>query len=175
MSIRAKSLLPVVVLAAVAFVSCGKKDTEGTPTGGSAPAATPLSPGISATLTRNSAPPLYVFDSLGPVNYPAVQKSIQIAADNDIGITGWALDVAKTNTAGAVDVVLDNVPYSARYGLERPDVGSHFNRPDFNNSGFQLVLSRGRLSKGPHAISIRVIASDKKSYNEGPVVHFTVN
>jgi len=58
---------------------------------------------------------------------------------------------------------------------ERPDVASHFNRTDYTNCGFQLNVGRGQLTKGSHSVSVRVIANDKKSYNEGPVIQFTVN
>jgi len=36
-------------------------------------------------------------------------------------------------------------------------------------------VGRGQLAKGSHSVSVRVIANDKKSYNEGPVIQFTVN
>lgn len=172
---RAKTSLTIVVLALTSLISCGKKDEASSPTPAASPAPPPLQPGISQTLIRNTGEPFYVFDSLGPINYPAVQKSIQVSGDSDIGISGWALDVSKKGPAGGVDVVLDQTPYSARYGMDRTDVASHFNRPDYTKSGFQLTLARGRLTKGPHSVSVRVISSDKKSYNEGPVVQFTVN
>jgi hypothetical protein len=166
----------IVVLAAAFALSCDKKDVEtasGSPA--AAPAPAPLPPGVSKNLTHNNAAPFYNFDNLGPVNYPAVQKAIQVSADTDIGVAGWALDVSKKGPAGAVDVVLDNVPHAAHYGLDRTDVSSHFNRPDYAKCGFQLILAKGQLSKGPHSVSVRVISSDMKSYNEGPVIQFTVN
>ena len=33
--------------------------------------------------------------------------------------------------AGAVDIVVDQVPYAAKYGTPRTDVADHFKRPDF--------------------------------------------
>ena len=179
MPILSKRLLTTVVVAVAVFVSCGKKDVEAVPAAEShtaAPAsAPPLPAGISQDLKRNATAPLYNFDSLGSINYPAVQKSNQVSGDTDVMVSGWALDEAKKTTAGGVDVVLDQVPHGAHYGVERSDVASHFNRPDYANSGFQLVVGRGQLAKGPHSVSIRVISSDKKSYSEGPVVQFTVN
>jgi len=172
MSIGARYSLTIAVLAVAVLVSCGKKE-EATSSAPAAPA--PLKPGISQNLTRNTGEPFYNFDSLGPINYPAVQKGIQVSADSDISISGWALDVSKKGPAGAVDVVLDQTPYSARYGQDRSDVALHFNRPDYAKSGYQLVLDRGRLNKGTHSVSVRVVSSDKKSYNEGPAVQFTVN
>ena len=177
MSIRFETILCLIALIGV-LSSCGTKENQGAAsTSTSAPAPPPpLTQGISQNLTKNSAAPFYNFDSLGTIPYPAVQKSNQIQGDTDNARSpGWALDVSKNGAAGAVDVVIDGTPYSAHYGLDRPDVASHFNRPDYTKCGFQLVLARGQLSKGPHTLSVRVISSDKKSYNEGPVVQFTVN
>lgn len=112
---------------------------------------------------------------MGPINYPEMQKSNRVSGDTDIIVSGWAIDKAAKTTAGGVDVVLDQVPYSARYGIPRGDVADHFKRPDYMNSGFRLVLAKGRLTKGEHTISIRVISSDRKSYSQGPLVTFTVN
>jgi hypothetical protein len=175
MFMRSKSFLTIVVLAGIS-ISCGSKESSGTATT-SAPPATPppLAAGISQGLTKNSAPPAYNFDSLGSINYPAVQKSNEISSATETLASGWALDVSQKGVAGGVDVVIDQVPYSAKYGSVRKDVADHFKCPDCTNSGFQLTLARGQLTKGPHTINVRVISPDKKSYNEGPVVQFTVN
>jgi hypothetical protein len=79
--------------------------------------------------------------------------------------------VART-LAGGVDVVIDRTPYSATYGIERPDVAKHFNNPAYVKSGFQFVIPQ--LPIGQHSVTLRVIAQDKKSYYEGPTVQFTV-
>jgi hypothetical protein len=176
MSIRTKSLLSIIVLAAAVSSSCGKKDADSS---GAAPAAsstpTPLTAGISQNLVRKDGAPFYNFDSLGPIQFPAAQKSNQISSDATNVISGWALDISNKGLAGAVDIVIDQTPYSAQYGVERADVAAHFNRPDYAKVGFQLVLAPTQLSKGPHTVSVRVISSDRKSYNEGPVVQFMVN
>lgn len=178
MSIRSKGILIVVLIAAAATFSCGKKEGE---TAGTAPAAArrpappPLPAGTTQDLKKNTGDPNYVFDSLGPVSYPAVQKNIQISGDASNMINGWALDPSKKSVAGGVDIVIDQVPHSARYGIERSDVSIHFKRPDYINCGYLLTLEPGQLAKGQHTVSVRVITNDKKSYNEGPTVQFTVN
>ena len=170
---RSKSLFTIVVLAGIS-ISCGSKEGGGAAPPSSAPPS-PLPPGISQNLTRDSAKPSYNFDSLGTIRYPAVQKSNEISAATANVITGWALNQTEKGTAGGVDVVIDQVPYNAHYGSARTDVADHFKCPDCTNSGFQLNLAPGQLTKGPHTVSIRVISSDKKSYGEGPPVQFTVN
>ena len=165
---RPDRLLVIPVLALAVLISCG-------PDAAPVPAAKPLPPGISQNLTRSELAPLCVLDNIGPVADPAKQKSVQVSGDATFGITGWAVDEAKKLPAGAVDVVVDQAPYSAHYGSERKDVANHFNQPEYRNSGFELMIAPGQLAKGQHSVSIRVISNDKKSYYQGPVVQFAVN
>jgi len=184
MSTRSRGLLALTLTLATISLSCGRKEPQaaanapGAPAGAAAPAAPAppaLTPGISKSLVRKSGAPEYNFDSLGPIQFPAVQKNIQLAGDSVIGISGWAVDPSKTSPAGAVDVVIDGVPYAARYGVDRTDVATHYKRQEYAKSGYELVLRKGQLTKGPHAVSIRVITNDQQAYNEGPVVPFVVN
>ncbi len=173
---RAKSLLVLTLAAAAISVSCGRKDVDaGGTAGATTPVAKPLPPGTTPNLTRSDLAPLGVLDNIGPVADPAKQKAVQVAGDTTFGITGWAVDEPKKAAAGGVDVVIDQTPYSAHYGSPRKDVASHFNQPAYDNSGFELMIAPGQLSKGQHSVSIRVISNDKKSYYQGPVVQFAVN
>jgi len=167
--VRSNSCLAATVLALVVLLSCGKKDVEV-----ASPEVSPLVPGISRNLTRSDVAPKYYFDSLGPVKEPVLQKSVQVPGDTRIAITGWAVDGSTNTPAGGVDVVIDEAPYVAQYGIVRTDVATSYKLPDYTNSGFQLILVPGKLSKGPHSVSIRVISSDRKSYYQGPVVQFSV-
>jgi len=180
MSIGSRTVLVIGVLAFTLAVGCGKKNepaakTSETTSGAAVPAPPPLPPGMSTHLKRNPGAPFYNFDSLGPINFPAVQKSNQISAEAAVGITGWAADPSKQFLAGGVDVVIDGIPYSARYGTDRTDVAKHYDKPEFAKSGFQLLLAPRQLTKGAHGVAIRVITHDQKSYNEGPLVPFMVN
>jgi hypothetical protein len=167
--VRSNSCLAATVLALVVLLSCGKKDVEV-----ASPEVSPLVPGISQNLTRSDLAPTYAFDNLGPVKDPVVQKSVQVSGDTRIAFLGWAIDGSTKTPAGGVDVVVDEAPYVAKYGIARPDVGTFFKRPDYTNSGFELILAPGKLPKGPHSVSIRIISSDRKSYYQGPVVQFSV-
>jgi hypothetical protein len=159
----------VLALGVFIFISCGTKDVERTP-----PPPAWVS-GISQNLTRSAAATSCVLDNIGPVANPAAQKSVEVSGATTFGITGWAIDEVNKTTAAGVDEVIDGKPYSAHYGSARTDVATHFNQPNYNNSGFELMVAPGQLTKGPHSVSIRVISSDKKSYYQGPVVQFTVN
>ena len=157
-------------------VACGKSNVEpGAAAPASVPAATPLPPGVTQNLTKSAVAPLGFIDNIGPVGDPAKQKVVQVSGDAALAITGWAVDEPKKAPAGGVDLVIDGVPYSAHYGTERTDVATHFKRPAYANSGFELRMAAGQINKGPHAVSMRVISSNRKSYYEGPVIPFTVN
>jgi hypothetical protein len=168
---RANSLLATAVVVLAVSFSCGKQAAELTGT----VTAKALPPGITQNLTRSDLTPLCFLDNIGPVSDPAKQKSVQVSGDTPFGITGWAVDDAKKVTAGGVDVVIDQVPFSAHYGSERVDVATHFKQPEYQKSGFELTIAPGQLAKGQHSVSIRVISSDKKSYYQGPVVQFAVS
>ena len=176
---RAYGFLALIALEFAISISCGTRDVEGvnkTQAPTPAPAiAKPLVPGISPNLSRSNLVPLCFVDNLGPVSDPAKQKSVQVSGDTTFGIRGWAVDGPKKVVAGAVDVVIDQTPYSAQYGSPRKDVAAHFNQPEYTNSGFELMIAPGQLPKGQHSVAIRVISSDKKSYYQGPVIQFAVN
>jgi hypothetical protein len=170
MFIRSKSVLAITLFGLAILLSCGKKDADS-----STPTAPPLAAGITQTLTKSDVAPNYIFDYLGPIRYPAIQKSIEVSGAIPLSVNGWAIDEPNKATAAGVEVVIDQAPYSAHYGIERTDVATHFNKPEYRNSGFELTIPPGQLTKGPHSVSIRVIASDRKSYYQGPVVPFAVN
>lgn len=159
--IRSIALLGLAVL-----ISCGTTD---------APPAHPWAPGISQNLDRNPAVTSAVIDNIGPVANPAAQKTVEVSGAATFGITGWAIDEPNKAPAGGVDAVIDQAPYSAHYGSPRPDVATHFSNPGYSNSGYELMVAPGQLTKGPHSVAIRVISSDKKSFYQGPVVQFSVN
>jgi hypothetical protein len=168
---RANSLLTLTVVALALSVACGNKDGD---TEGTAPVAK-LPPGVTQNLTKTDRPPLCVLDNIGPASDPVKLKSVQVSGDTTFGITGWAVDDSKKLSAGGVDVVIDQEPHSAHYGSERKDVATHFSQPEYLNSGFELIIAPGQLAKGPHSVAIRVLANDKKSYSQGPLIQFTVS
>ena len=141
---------------------------------GSAPPVPPLVPGMSQTLTKSDVAPIYHLDSIGSVSNPSPQKAGQLAGDTPVLIMGWAIDPANKNLAGGIEVVLDGSTYIAHYGTSRNDVADYFKRPDYQRAGFELLLPPGQLAKGEHSASIRVIASNKKSYYQSEVVKFVV-
>jgi hypothetical protein len=167
LSIRSNRFLAATLFVSgvlISSVSCGSKTNT-----------LSWAPGISQNLPRSPATPSCVLDNIGPVSNPSMQKTVQVSGSTAFPISGWALDDTTKATAGGVDVVVDMTPYTAHYGIARSDVAAHFSQPGFTNSGFELTVGPGQLSPGPHSVAIRVIASDKKSFYQGPVVQFAVN
>ena len=134
----------------------------------------PAANGSSGTLTLSKLECACFLDYIGPVVNPAGQNSVEVAADQGVTFSGWAIDELHKAAAGGVDVVIDGMPYSARYGVERGDVAGHYNNAALRNTGFEWTLAPGQLSKGLHSVSLRVIASDRKTYYQGPGIQFRV-
>lgn len=105
-------------------------------------------------------------DSINSVQMAGVSE-ISVSSEDATLFEGWAVDDLSGTVAAGVDVVVDGIPYRAVYGKARSDVAAARN-PAFHNSGFHFSLGPGVLSGGVHSFTIRIIASDGRSYYEGP-------
>ena len=83
-------------------------------------------------------------------------------------IVGWAADPESGAVASGVDVVVDDIPYRAIYGIPRSDVAQALANPALENSGFRFSLGPGVLNRGIHSFAIRVLAANGEAYCEGP-------
>ncbi len=70
--------------------------------------------------------------------------------------------------ARGVDVVIDHLPYAARYGISRKDVAAYYKEPSYENSGFDFTIPAAQMTQGIHVFAVRVVANDSKSYWESP-------
>jgi len=165
MSIRFISLLQVLVLAGTAALSC----LQG--------AGMPPAAGMSQKLKRSDSKTSIYLDYINNSSLPdtAAKVPIHVPGGKELRLSGWAIDQPNNVVAGGVDVVIDQVAYSAVYGSERSDVAASLKNPACKNSGYNLVLPAGMLAKGPHVLTIRAISHDKKSYYEGPTAKITID
>jgi hypothetical protein len=99
-----------------------------------------------------------------------VPQPIAVAATSNLVVSGFAADRDKKAPAGGVDVVIDGIPYASEYGLPRDDVREYFKVSAYKDVGFSFSRPAISFPPGPHRILIRVIAGDKKSYQESPAV-----
>lgn len=114
-------------------------------------------------------------DYIGPVRNPWAQTSVHVPQNVEIQFSGWAIDEQRQSVAAGVEVVIDGSPYQATYGGCRPDVAASFRCAACQDSGFLLLLPSGALSKGRHAVVLRVHSPDRTAYSESPTFHFTVD
>lgn len=75
--------------------------------------------------------------------------------------------------AGDVDVVIDNIPYAASYGLDRVDVAVGQKVSAYRKSGWWFSMPAYRL-KGTHTFTVRIVTNDRKSYYEIPILTVSV-
>jgi hypothetical protein len=160
-----RKLLYFGVLTLVALCGCSKSGSE---------TVQPMKPnGITQTLAKRPGGPSWNIESVGANNRAWESKSFELPAHQELAVSGWAVDSESKKAAGGVEMVIDGAPYAAQYGGERPDVATFFGRPECADSGYVMKLPAGQFAAGSHAMFVRVLSSDRKSYWEvGP---YTLN
>jgi hypothetical protein len=129
--------------------------------------------GVTPNLKVSPVGTTYIIDVIGPVTSP-MNKTVSVSGAKPIEVTGWAIDEPAKSVAGNVDVVVDNVPYTARYGVSRKDVADYLKDAKYELSGFEYSIPPQRLAKGRHTVSIRVVSRDGKTYVQSPDITITV-
>lgn len=147
----------------VILLGCGKSSSSSTDN------RLPQATGASQNLVKRQGGPLWNLESVGPVNNAWAQKSFDLPSHGELTLIGWAVDQQAKAPAGGVDIVIDGVPYAAKYGKSRPDVAVSFGVPAYSNSGYAFDLMAEHLPPGAHTLFVRVLANDGKSFWEaGP-------
>jgi hypothetical protein len=142
------------------FLSCGRAPEKA--------AAPPPATGITQRLQQKATTErCFVIDRLGAAVSPG-EHPVEIAGLDQVVVRGWAIDPASKSTAAGVDIVIDNIPYSARYGVDRPDVADYFKAPAYLKSGFEFSMPASFLAAGRHALAVRVVQAGRQLYYEGP-------
>jgi hypothetical protein len=103
------------------------------------------------------------------------KTSVTLSDRSDVLIYGWAVDPVRQSTAGGVDIVIDEIPYRARYGLDRVDVAQALGLARYRKCGFDLLLPVSDLTSGTHSLAVRVIsANEDDTYWEIPAIRVLV-
>lgn len=77
---------------------------------------------------------------------------------DSINFSGWALNATGIRN---VDIYIDNVKYSASYGLSRNDVANAFPYyPNNVGSGFSRTIQANSLSNGTHTVLVNAIGNN---------------
>lgn len=121
-----------------------------------------------STLTRLDGDTLYyvdiindkIVDQKGPI-------TIDKEKDNEIRITGWAVDLPANMPAGAVFITIDNkMDIPTRYSIERKDVSDTLKNDNFRYSGFMASFVPTILNNGSHNVTIKILSADMTGYYE---------
>lgn len=130
--------------------------------------------GASASLPPIQGIPRMSLDRLGDLSDPVGKAPATLRLDGDIDVGGFAIDEAAGRLAAGVDIVIDSLPFTAHYGMERSDVSEYFKNPAYRNSGFQFSTPARFFGRGQHALVTRIIRADGKGYQDGPALTFGI-
>jgi hypothetical protein len=90
---------------------------------------------------------------------------ITVASGQPVTLSGWAVDTTAGGAAGGALFALDETTtFQATYGLDRPDVAAALKSATYEKSGFVATLPASALTPGLHAITIKIITADGRSY-----------
>jgi hypothetical protein len=131
--------------------------------------ATAATTGLAAC----SATPDYNLEFIAESSTPFARRPVTIPLAGEFLVVGWAVDTPNHRLAADVDVVVDERPFPAFYGIDRPDVAEYLGVPDYRASGFTARLPGADAGRGEHTISIRILSADRRCYYAGariPVV-----
>ena len=124
---------------------------------------------VPRSLAKKAGAPVWNIESVGESNSAWEHRAFEAPSDKELVVSGWAIDPECENVAGGVQVLIDDVSYSALYGGSRPDVARFFGAAAYLDSGYILRLPAGEFALGTHALSVHVLSSDLRGYWEaGP-------
>ncbi len=128
-----------------------------------------------STLTLAYFPTLSSIETVDgeKVSQQASPLIIDLSLQETMTITGWVVDKQANGPASAVFLTLDGkIDIPAFYGLDRPEVASHLENPDFRFSGYIVSFSSSLLEEGEHTLSLKILSTDRVHYYyTGPILH----
>jgi len=98
---------------------------------------------------------------------PFLRRPVTVSLRGDVSLTGWAVDRPNDGLAAAIDVVIDDTPLPAFYGIDRPDVASALGSPRYRGSGFAGRLRGHQIGAGTHTVSVRIVSADRQCFYQG--------
>lgn len=115
--------------------------------------------------------PLFNFDRVGEAATPLETEGrppVPVGQYANLEVIGWAVDGEAAKPASAVEIVIDGIPFRARYGIERPDIAAHFGVEDYLRCGFAFTMKARLLSRGLHFLGARLVSADGSRYQKSP-------
>jgi len=124
--------------------------------------------------TRVEGAALYYLDQFGSVTDPMRASRITIRRDEDVMITGWALDARRQAPAASVDLVLNGVAYRTAVRIPRADVATAHGDRAYFRSGFSARFPPGVLTPGSHELELRIVMTGQHEYVSATQLRFEV-
>lgn len=166
---KTKVFTCVLLSAIVMLGGCGENKQSANASDKSNVASNILQDNFSSITTRLSEPAFGGVDGINGVTSPKPGSVIPVKGDK-IEVAGNYVDAVKGDAAAGVVVMIDNKPFVAIYGGERPDIAKTLNNPKYLKSQFYVAVPTSDVGKGVHDLKIRVIASDKSGYYESGLI-----
>jgi len=129
-----------------------------------------------ATLPLANETTAYSIDAVSqtPTMNLAMEK-FSIAFGAPIVIQGWAVDAPHGSLAEGIFVSIDGRhEVLAEYGGSRPDVANYYHAAAYQYSGFTIQIPTTGLSFGDHALTVKIVANDTRTYYAAQSVNIIV-
>jgi hypothetical protein len=134
----------------------------------------PIEPVRGALPRLNTVPTPFHVEQFGACQNPTGQEILQIACNEALVISGWALDGAARQPASAVDLLLDGEAYRVRPHTARGDVAAAFGSRSYFRSGFSARFPANLLVPGAHELEIRIVTDGGRESFSAMTVRFDV-
>jgi hypothetical protein len=92
------------------------------------------------------------------------QPIITVSLNQNVIVTGWAVDVLAKGAAGGVIIDIDGKLYSSFYGGDRLDVSDYYKNTEYRYSSFISSIPAIRIGPGKHTLSLKIITKDTTAY-----------
>jgi phosphoglycerol transferase len=114
-------------------------------------------------------------ERIGQVRLPNISEPTEIALSRDAEVAGWAVTPESERQGADVEVVVDNIPFAAAYGFDRPDVAASFQVPAAQPSGFRAMIPAYTLRPGQHQLTLRVQSRMRPCFYESQGIPLVVD
>ncbi len=125
-----------------------------------------------APAERIDTPTPFYLDQFGPVTNPLVTARVHVPHDEELIVSGWAIDALRRRPAAAVDLVLDGTSYRTAVRVPRADVAAAYGDRAYFRCGFNARFAQGMLSRGEHELELRVVMNGEREYYSAARLRF---
>jgi len=88
------------------------------------------------------------------------KPAVSVPPNGNPQISGWAACVNASSTPADINILIDKDPVAAtKISFSRPDVAKAYGRPDFEKSGWKVLVPTAGIKAGDHELTARVTCS----------------